>query len=67
MNEYVVMANRSAASRLGEAHSPCKQNGKVIIFKSREGAASYANNLNQNCESDNVYYTVAPYHFAETI
>lgn len=60
MNEFVVMANRSAASRLGEAHSPCKENGRVLIFKSREGAESYAENLNNNCQSPNVNYTVKP-------
>lgn len=58
-DKFVVMAHRSGASVLGEAHLRCKQDGKVLEF-SKEGAEQYARKLNEGCQSSNVHYTVEP-------
>jgi hypothetical protein len=58
---WIVMAHRSGASVLGEAHLRCKQDGEVIEFSSKAAAEFYAEKLNKGCQSSNVHYTVEPF------
>lgn len=55
---YVIWACRRATSVLGPATSMCKSNGEILRFETREEAQQECNKYNNNCTSQNVFYTV---------
>lgn len=52
------MAHRMGTSIMGEANSPCKENGKVIEFDTKGQAEQYKDSL--TIHSEHVFYTVEP-------
>lgn len=61
IKKWIVMAHRTAGSRLGAAQAPCKdENGKVLEFETKGSADAYKSQLNEGCRSGNVFYTTEP-------
>jgi ATP-dependent Clp protease adapter protein ClpS len=55
---YTIQAHRTGGSICGAASAPLKSNGSVVVFETVEAAEAECKQLNQKCNSANVYYTV---------
>ena len=59
---FIVMAHRSGLSIFGAADAPCKKDGKILYFETREEAEAYQEQVSIG-KSLNVHYTVQPNYY----